>query len=353
MHHSKHDHKNCYKNHCQALVCGLILFLVLGGCGRSSKEYSGEVFAMDTLIFISAWGDQGKEAVQEGEQYLYYIEDKFSTTRSFSELSQLNAGAGQWQEMSPEMAQVVAAALALSEETGGAFDPTIYPILRTWGFTQEEYYVPSQAEVRALLPLVGAEQILLNEAGDKIWIPEGVQLDFGGIAKGFAGDQLKAMMLEAGVETGLLTLGGNVVAIGRKSDGGQWTIGIQNPAGGGVLASVAIENQAVVTSGGYQRYFSRDGVLYGHIIDPSTGYPSTSGLASVTIVADSALEGDVLSTALFVMGLEEACAYWQEHQDFQAVFITQEGDIHITKGLEGWFFPVPGYDQGQIQVVSP
>lgn len=323
------------------------------GCTASTKEYSGEVFAMDTLIFLAAWGEGGKEAVAEGEQYLYFIEDKFSTTRSFSELSQLNQGAGEWQPISPELADVLRVALGLSEKTKGAFDPTIYPILTTWGFTKDEFYVPTQEEINHLLSYTGAFRIVMDASGENVYIPEGFQLDFGGIAKGYAGDQLSQSMRESGVKSGLLTLGGNVVTIGQKVDGSLWNIGIQNPAGGGALASVSIQDKAVVTSGGYQRYFARDDQIYGHIIDPATGYPAKSGLASVTIIADSAILGDVLSTALFVMGLEDATAYWQEHQDFEAVFITEEGDVYVTHGIEPWFKLATGYTEGVLEVIRP
>ncbi len=335
------------------LATALALTLAVGCSGSSKKEHSAEVFAMDTLIFLSAWGEYGHQAVQQGESYLYYIEDKFSTTRTSSELSQLNAGAGQWQSVSDDMAQVIVHALALSKETGGAFDPTIHSILTTWGFTTDSFQVPDPTEIHELMPYVGAEKIKYNEKTQEVLIPKGFSLDFGGIAKGYAGDELANAMEEAGVKTGLLTLGGNVVAIGRKTDGAMWNIGIQNPSGGGALASVAIEDKAVVTSGGYQRYFAREGELYGHIIDPTTGYPAQSGLTSVTIITDSALEGDVLSTALFVMGVEKGADYWREHQDFEAVFITDEGDIFITQGIHPWFTLASGYTEGTLRVITP
>lgn len=236
-----------------------------------------------------------------------------SVTDENSEIHQANHAGSSPVSLSEDTRELLEEALALCGETGGALDVTVYPVVRAWGFTAGDYRVPEAKEVSALLEKVGYDRAELN--GDRLTLPEGTELDLGAVAKGYTGDRLMELFREAGISSAIVELGGNVQALGAKPDGESWRIAVQAPEGGyaGVLE---ITDKAVVTSGGYQRYFEKDGETYIHIIDPSTGYPARTGLASVTIVADSGLLGDGLSTALFVMGREKAEDYWLAHPDF-------------------------------------
>ena len=196
---------------------------------------------------------------------------------------------------------------------------------------------------------MGYENIKMN--GNKITLSQGMSIDLGGIAKGYTGDCVMEAMTEYGVESALINLGGNVQTLGTKPDGSMWKIAIQDPESDGTIGTLSVSDAAVITSGGYQRYFEENGTKYHHIINPKTGYPADSGLLSVTIVSDKGITGDGLSTALFVMGTSDAIAFWQEYGDFEAVLITKD-DIYITSGLENAFTLSDQYKDRSVVVVT-
>ncbi len=326
----------------------LLCSLLLSSCKLYEDEYSGEIFAMDTLISLTVWGKDANQAIIDCERYLYQLEEQFSATRSGSEVSLLNEIAPQWQRLSPEVAEVLCFSLKMYDVTEGAFDATIYPLTKAWGFTLNQQQVPSPETIETILPLVDSSVVEFREETQEARLEEGMELDFGGITKGYAGDMLAEKLRDDGYSSALISLGGNIYALGKKTDGALWNIGIQNPYGGGAIVSVQVEDKAVVTSGGYQRYFTEGEEIYWHILNPDTGYPAKTGLASVTIVSDSAMYGDCLSTALFVMGLDKAIAFWQEHQDFEVVFITEDYEIYVSSGLS--YSVATGYE---AKVIAP
>ena len=217
------------------------------------------------------------------------------------------------------------------------------------GFTTDSFREPSQAELDALLAHAGMEHV--HVSGDTVALDSGTQIDLGAIAKGYAADRVLDLYRQAGLERGWAALGGNVAALGCRPDGEPWEIGIQDPAqpddGNAYAGLLYLEDACAVTSGSYQRYFEQDGRRYHHILDPATGAPADSGLLSVTVVADAA-EGsgamcDALSTALFVMGEEQALDFWRTGGlDFQLVLVTEDGRVVATAGLEGRFAPAEG-----------
>ena len=178
----------------------------------------------------------------------------------------------------------------------------------------------------------------LDETAGTASLPDGVEVDLGSVAKGYAGDVLTGLLKANGVKSALLDLGGNIQTVGTKPDGSSWRIGVRDPEDeNGYIGVVSVSDKAVVTSGGYERYFEQDGVRYWHILDPETGAPARSGLASVTVVGDSGLLCDALSTALFVMGLDRALEHWRTYRDFEAVFVCEDGSVTVTAGLEDSF----------------
>lgn len=222
------------------------------------------------------------------------------------------------------------------KKTGGALDPTIYPVLTAWGFTTDSKQVPSSDQIAELLQNVGYDRIQLEDTS--LTIPEGMELDLGAVGKGYTADLVTEVLKEYGVESVVISLGGNIQVIGSRPDGSDWRIGIRAPWEEGNLGVLEISDAAVVTSGGYENYLEDDeGNIYWHILDPSTGYPANSGLQSVTIIGKEGRLCDALSTALFVMGAEQAEAYWRENGGFDMLLVTNENEIILTEGIADKF----------------
>ena len=231
-------------------------------------------------------------------------------------------------------------ALELYQETDGTFDIAIYPVMEAWGFPTQNFQVPSQETLDQLLPLTDAGNISCDKETRKISFGvEGMKIDLGGIAKGYTSSRIMDIYKDNGITSGLVNLGGNVQALGTKTDGTKWKIAVQSPDDTeDYLGILSVQDKAVITSGGYERYFEQDGVTYHHIIDPKTGYPAESGLVSVTIVSTDGTLADGLSTSLFIMGEEKAADFWREHKDdFDAILMSDDGTLYVTEGLENDF----------------
>lgn len=292
------------------LVCVLLICLLLPGCAGENYAES-TTFAMDTVMTLQVWGGDAREGINAVTALLLQLQQDWSATEENSFPEKLNRGEDV--TLDAQTQAFLERVEALSERTGGAFDPHMRSVSLAWGFFDQAYTVPTEAEIAAAL----AER----------------QWDLGAAVKGYAGQQAAALLEALEIDRALLNLGGNVQTCGGKPDGSPWQIAIQNPAGGDYVGVVSVTGTAsVVTSGDYQRYFERDGVRYHHILDPKTGYPANSGLSAVTVICRDGLTADCLSTALFVMGLEDGAEFWRESDDFEAVFITSAGEIYATEG---------------------
>ena len=328
----------------------LSALLFLTGCSAESspEPVQGTFFAMDTMMDFTIYGESG--LIDQSESLITSLESLVSVTDADSELYAINqTGSGMLTE---EASSLMEQALEICRRTDGALDLSIYPIVRAWGFTTGSYQVPDEAEIQALLPLVDYRKIQYDAATGTVTLPEGMEIDLGSVAKGYAGQLAAQMLREHGVQSALLNLGGNVQTVGTKPDGSPWQIGIKDPQGEDAMMVLSVEDQAVVTSGGYERYFEQDGQTYWHIMDPSTGHPADSGLISVTIVGDEGVVCDGLSTALFVMGLEKAADLWAQSGDFEAVFVTASGEVYITEGLRDRFALTEQYADTPVSVIE-
>ena len=328
----------------------LLVLCLLCSCGSSQTAYDRQFVAMDTYLHLTAYGSGAETALSRANEEIIRLETLLDVTSEKSEVYAINHRTAGTLTLSDELEQLLSLSLELARETDGAFNPAVYPVVSCWGFTTGSYRVPAGAELDALLPLTDYTNAQLN--GRQLTLQSGMQLDFGGIAKGWAGDRVLAMWKEAGLTSGILRLGGNIQTLGAKPDGSAWKVGIQDPKTEQPLAAVAVTDKAVITSGSYQRYFTASGQVYHHIIDPATGSPARSGLESVTVVGDSGARCDALSTALFVMGLENAAQFWRDHRDFEAVFILEDGSISITSGLKGSFALMDGFADRTVEVLS-
>lgn len=331
-------------------MVSVLLLMALCGCSKKDESTDHSFFALDTYITMQATGPEAGAALEAVEEQITAREQRWSVTDPGSEVYAINHSGGEPVTVSEDTAQLMAFALEQADQTGGSLDPTIYPVLTAWGFTTGSYQVPSQEELDTLLPLVDYRNIQMRE--NAVTIPNGAQLDLGAVAKGYIGDEAAGLLRERGITSALLNLGGNVQAVGVKPDGSPWRIGVHDPFTDGNLGVLEITDSAVVTSGGYERYFTDDaGNVYWHILNPQTGYPARSGIASVTVVAPEGKRCDALSTALFVMGAEQAMEYWRSCDDFEMLLILEDGGIWLTEGLEDLFSLNAGESGREVVVI--
>lgn len=320
------------------LSLALFLAFMLTGCAREQELPAQErsLFAMNTYMTFTAYGKNAAEALDMALEQVEEAEALWSVTDQNSEIYQANHSGGQPVTVSDETAQLVSFALDMAEQTDGAVDPTIYPVLSAWGFTTQSKQVPEEGQIASLLQNVDYGRISLE--GDRLTVPDGMQLDMGAVGKGYAGDLVIEVLKEYGVESALINLGGNVQAISSRPDGNDWRLGIRAPWEEGNLGVLRISDAAVVTSGGYENYFEdEEGNIYWHILDPSTGYPADGGLQAVTIIGEEGKLCDALSTALFVMGKDGAVEYWRANGGFDMLLVTEDGEIILTEGIDGQF----------------
>lgn len=326
------------------LTLFLSLCLLLTACGANAntdpapaqdEKLSTTVYAMDTVMDLSIYG--GDQALlDQAADRIDQLEDLLSTTKETSEIAVLNrTGTTQ---LSEDTAALMNRALHLCQETDGALDISIYPVVQAWGFTTDSFQVPAPKKLNELLNHVDYSQIHISEDHSSVSIPEGMEVDLGSVAKGYTGDQIVRLFRENGITSALLNLGGNVQALGSKPDGSDWRIAINDPAGDGFLGVLTMSDKAVITSGGYERFFEGDdGTIYWHIIDPATGYPAKNGLISTTVIGDEGAYCDALSTSLFIMGPEKAVNFWRSHQDFEMVLVTDQQEVLVSPGIAKTF----------------
>lgn len=316
-------------------------------------SYSADLFAMDTYMTMKAYGSGAEAALSDISSMIAQLDSRLSVTNSQSEIYRLNHADGQPVSLSDTTADLLSKALALGGTTNGTLQLTSYPLSLAWGFTTGDYQIPDDKTIDSILPLVDDTAVALD--GNTATLPSGAQLDLGAVAKGYAGDRAAEILQGSGITSALLNLGSSTIrAIGSKPDGSAWRIAIQDPNDDSAYAGVvSATDLAIDTSGGYERYFEGDdGEVYWHILNPHTGYPAKSGLISVTVLSDSALTGDGLSTALFVMGLEDAIDYWRTQGGFEFILITDQNEIYVSQGAEDLFQPLGNYENTEIHVVT-
>ena len=282
---------------------------------KSANESSQEVFAMDTYMTVTAYGKNAKKAVDASIEEIKRLDALLSTGDEDSEIAKLN----------------VNKSATLSEDGGYLVQRGI-----EWGFPTKDFKVPDDATLKELLKLADVSKIDYDNKSREISFEDaGMEIDLGGIAKGYTSSRIMDIFKEYDVDSGLVNLGGNVQTYRTKTDGSKWRVAVQSPEDESqYIGVVDVSDKAVITSGGYERYFEQDGKIYHHIIDPATGYPAESGLKSVTIVSDDGTLADGLSTSLFIMGKDKACEFWKAHSDeFDFVLLTDDDSMYISEGI--------------------
>ena len=324
------------------LPAALFLLFLLTGCnGGVEPKTTDTRFYLGTACTITLYDRVKPALIDAAFDQVEDVERRMSFKRAESEVTSVNKEAGKTPvRVSPETFYVIEQALRFSRLTGGEFDITVGPLVQLWGIGTEEAALPEEEAVEKLLPLVDHSKVVLNEKRRTVYLErEGMKIDLGGIAKGYAADEAVSVLTEADVRRGIIDFGGNIFVLGRKNKETPWRVGIQHPRGrrGSFLGILEVTDKAVVSSGDYERFFLRDGVRYHHILDPDTGYPVRNALVSVTVVAEDSLTADALSTAVFSMGLERGLSFLDSQMDVEGIFVTEENKVYLTDGLSTAF----------------
>lgn len=335
---------------------------LLVGCGKTGDIKKGEtgkkgiellekqvdpksktVFMMDTVMTVTLYEGESDAIFDKVFGRLEEIEQNMSATIKDSEVNKVNDNAGiEPVKVSDDMYFVLKEAKNHAEISNGAYEPTIGTLVKTWDIKageRERDWIPTEEDIEKAKGLVGYERLELLDDNMVFLKDEGMRLDLGGIVKGYSADEVSRILTENGVKHAMIDLGGNIFAHGDKINGDYWRIGVQNPFDdtGIHLGVMKLKNQSIVTSGDYERYFEKDGKKYHHIIDRNTGYPSDNEITGVTIVSDRSIDGDVLSTTMFVLGVDKGMELINSLDGIDAVFVTKDKSIYLSDHIKDNF----------------
>ena len=309
--------------------------------------------AMGTVMSHKVFSLDAEEVLAKGCHEISRLEGQLSRFIPRSEVSQINRSAGIWSEsISPETLEVLTRSIEISQICKGAFDVTIGSLVDLWKIGKDSFAHPTDEQIEHALSLVDYHDLILDAEMMTARLNRvGQSIDLGGIAKGLAGDRITTMYKEMGISSAYSNLGGNVVTVGSKPDGSAWRIGIQDPLQQDrLIGCVEVTGLSVVTSGDYQRFtVGQNGNRYHHILSPISGRPTDSNLTSVTIVSESSITADVLSTVLFITGMEHGLEILNSFPETEAILMNAEEQIFVTRELEGRFQSADGI---QYQVVK-
>lgn len=317
---------------CVALICS---------CELSSSEslHKSARFLMGTFVEVTVKGPKSKanQAIEAVFDEMKRVEDVTSFHKP-SQLTSVNQSAGSEPiQTAPELVALIARSLAFADDTDGAFDPTLGPLAKLWHFSAGEPRLPEHAEIMAALEKKGWEAVKVNESLSTVSVPrKGMLVDLGGIAKGYALERARAVLKRLGISAALINAGGDILAMGEKSPGKPWRIGVQDPRSPrGLVAVATLKDNVIVTSGDYERFFMKDGKRYHHILNPKTGYPA-EGLQSATIVAEDGVTADAVATAVFSLGVKKGLKYVEKIPDAEGFLIDSSGKLHMTSGASSF-----------------
>lgn len=329
------------------LTSFIVLFLIIFSFVRfknKTYELSKDYFALGTVNKITIYGvnkSDGQKILDKCGEIILDIENKMSNKISSSEVNKINAASGNsFVKVSDNTYSVIDTSLKYSKLSDGYFDPTIGPISTLWNIGTDEARVPAKSEIDNLLPLVSYKNVLLNDKEKSVKLKiKDMKLDLGGIAKGYAADELVKYLKSQGVESGIVNLGGNIYVIGSNKSGNEYNIGIQDPnmENGNAIGSVKVKDMSVVTSGIYERFLEKDGKYYHHILSPFDGYPIDNELSGVTIISDNSTICDALSTSTFGLGVDNGLALINKLDNVDAIFVTKDKKIYLSNGAKDIF----------------
>lgn len=332
------------------ILTSLCLFVgLLSGCvfPTIKNEVSNSGFYFNTIINITLYNTNNSKLIDDCFDIAHKYENMFSNTIPESDISKINDNAGiKSVKVNPETIELLNSAIKYCELSNGKFDITIGKLSELWNISKisqsikndenitDDSVIPKESDILALVNHINFHNIIIDS--NSVYLSDSdAKIDLGGIAKGFVADKMKEYLLENGINSAIINLGGNVLTIGSNSNGNSFNVGIQKPfnKSGEIITKIPVISKSVVTSGIYERYYKVDDVIYHHLLDSKTGYPINNNLLSVTIISDSSTEGDALSTICFSLGLDEGMNLINQTDNIEAIFITDDYELHYSDGL--------------------
>lgn len=328
------------------LITALILLtaLIVSNTVFKKETFSKTNYYLDTVnevSLINVRKKQADELLPKVDKIILDINNEMSLQLPGSELSAINKEAGiKPVKVSDDIFEVIEKAVYYSKLTDGEFDISVGPLTSMWNIGNKNARVPSETEIKNVLPLIDYKNIVLNKENKTVFLKKkGMKLDLGGIAKGFCADKVAGFLEKNGIKNAIINLGGNIYVLGKNDRNKDFSVGIQDPAKDSTepMANISVSNKSIVTSGIYERFLEKDGKIYHHMLDPKTGYPFENNLNSVTIVSDKSIDGDALSTSIYGLGLKDGMKKVKTIKGVEAIFITKDSKVYITDGLKNNF----------------
>lgn len=333
------------------ILCVLTLFSCM-----SSHPSDYSFFAMDTYMSLKLCGKGNAVIANAIQGDAEFFSPLLSVTDESGDIYRLNHAEGEAITVDNNIPPMIEEAKALCEELDGCLDISLYPVSSAWGFTTDSYRIPTQEEIDELLKTTGYRNITIDSGQSTVTLPKGMMIDLGAIAKGWLADRAKGILENRDDISGIADFGGTILPWGLKDNKELWTVGIRDPADpSSYFGTLLLTERVISTSGGYERYFTgEDGNKYIHIIDPQTGYPVDNGTLSVTVVCDSGIAADAMSTALFVMGAKKATEYYRSDSrySFDFAILDDQNNLYITEGIADSFTLSDGRDYSVVRITK-
>lgn len=318
----------------------LIILILVSGCSKKEPIKKSD-FLLNTVVSVTIYDKPDEKILDKVFNEIKNIEDKMSLHRQNSEVVKINKMAGKKAvKVSKETLDVIKKGIYFSKLTNGRFDITIGPLVSLWNIGSGNKNIPSKEEIEKKLSLINYKDVSINSEKREVYLKrKNMKIDLGGIAKGYVADRVKEILKDENVESAIINLGGNIYILGKKLNGEKFKIGIQDPNDdkNKPLGYVKVSNKSVVTSGIYERYFEKKDKRYHHILDINSGYPVRNNLAGLSIISDESIDGDGLSTSIFILGLDEGLEKINSLENIEAIFITRDNKIYLSKGIKKKF----------------
>lgn len=336
------------------LLVILILLYTVGCTQKPADPISKSAFMMDTIINLRIYDKTDEKILDMALDRLREIEDRMSSAIENSDISLVNINAGiKPVQVHDDVYYVLETAKHYATLSDGAYEPTIGPLVDLWNINDEDRdrdSIPSDDEIGKMLELVNYNDLELMDDNYVYLKRVGMKLDLGGIVKGYAADEVKRIFAENGVKSAIIDLGGNIYVMGDKGNSEPWKIGVTNPfePSGRFTGLLELTESSIITSGDYERYFTYEGKRYHHIIDSKTGYPADSEVAGVSIISERGIDGDALSTTLFILGVDKGLDLIEDMDGIEAIFITKDKKVIPSEGIKEKFY----MDNPEFQLIK-